>query len=81
MTGEIRLVHEVPVIGWGQEGDDKFWILKNTWGTYFGEGGYIRLARGINNLGIETECTWAVPLDTWTEKKVHKVSKPEPEAP
>jgi len=26
-----------------------------------------KLLRGENNLGVENDCSWAVPLDTWTE--------------
>ena len=67
-SGSTNLVHEVSVIGWGQDGTDKFWILKNTWGTYFGEDGFVRLRRGSNDLGIEMECSWAVPAEAKKRK-------------
>lgn len=30
-------------------------------GTYWGENGFFKIAKGINNLGIEEECSWGVP--------------------
>ena len=35
--------HAVTVVGWGNEGVDYF-LVRNSWGTDFGEQGYIRLA-------------------------------------
>mmetsp|Transcript_19107 Transcript_19107/g.27485 ORF Transcript_19107/g.27485 Transcript_19107/m.27485 type:complete len:355 (+) Transcript_19107:74-1138(+) len=53
--------HIVSIVGWGTDPDTskKFWIIRNSWGQYWGEMGYIRLEMGKNLLGIEGEIAWA----------------------
>jgi len=58
--------HYVLVYGWGVENGTKFWRVQNSWGYQWGEAGTFRIVRGSNNLSIETECSYAVPADTWT---------------
>ena len=37
--------HGMLLTGYGGEGSSSFWKLKNTMGTSFGEGGYIKIKR------------------------------------
>jgi len=44
--------------------------------SYWGEGGFFRIVRGVNNLGIESDCHYVVPEITeedlvWSEKKMY----------
>lgn len=66
-TGADRIMHDISVVGYGIQDERKYWKVRNSWGTYWGDKGYFKLARGVNNLGIESgTCSWATPKDTWT---------------
>merc|ERR1712062_391074 len=56
----IALNHAVQLVGYGtDEAEGDYWIVRNSWGTGWGEGGYIRLARDA-----EAQCgTDSTPMD------------------
>jgi len=45
--------HAVRIVGWGQEGPLKYWTVANSWGSQWGEDGFFRIVRGVNECQIE----------------------------
>jgi len=60
--------HIVSIVGWDRTSKKHpHWIIRNSWGQYWGELGYVRVKMGHNVLGIESEIAWATP-GSWTVK-------------
>jgi cathepsin X len=58
--------HVVSIVGWGTTADNvPYWHVRNSWGEYWGDQGYIKIYRGNNTLQIESNCVYGVPINTW----------------
>lgn len=85
--------HCVQLVGYGSEGGKAYWKLRNSWGTGFGESGYIRLPQGVNACGIADEATYVdgvsfspsppplPPMPTPTPSPAPSPAPPKPPAP
>nr|XP_027232943.1 tubulointerstitial nephritis antigen-like [Penaeus vannamei] len=58
-TEEEYAMHSVRIVGWGHDSSlggrpTKYWLVANSWGTGWGERGFLRIRRGTNESEIES---------------------------
>jgi len=58
---ETSLDHAITAVGYGTENGQQYYIVRNSWGTSWGEEGYIRIATstfGSGVCGIQQSSVW-----------------------
>lgn len=53
--------HAIEIVGWGEEHNKKYWIIRNSWGKEWGDNGYFKMVRGNNNCKLEENIITGVP--------------------
>jgi cathepsin B len=52
-TGTMAGGHAVEMVGWGTDAGTDYWLVKNSWNDAWGDGGFFKIKRGVNECGIE----------------------------
>nr|BAN33745.1 cysteine protease a [Symplocarpus renifolius] len=47
-----RIDHAVVIIGYGTEDGKDYWLVRNSWGTRWGQAGYIKIKRNVTPYGM-----------------------------
>ncbi len=68
--------HAVVLVGWDDnQGTDGVWFLRNSWGTYWGEGGYMRIEYGCSSIGYSAcYIDYESVGDKTVEVTIHKIT-------
>lgn len=51
--------HSVKIVGYGVDKGVKYWSVANSWNSGFGEDGFFRIVRGVDECGIESQAVVA----------------------
>jgi C1A family cysteine protease len=52
---ESQIDHAVVLVGYGTENGTKYYTIRNSWSTYWGDQGYIKIARGDLDCAVSSE--------------------------
>mmetsp|Transcript_74627 Transcript_74627/g.103627 ORF Transcript_74627/g.103627 Transcript_74627/m.103627 type:complete len:115 (+) Transcript_74627:663-1007(+) len=61
------LDHGVLIVGYGTEDGQEYWLVRNSWGTVWGEEGYVKIAikDGEGICGIQKSAIRATYVSVW----------------
>ena len=71
-------MHAIAVSGYGEENGTKYWIVRNSWASTWGEEGYVYLEMSKNTCGLADDATIPhVKLDLTPEQEAKAAARRE----
>ena len=64
LEGQVN--HAVVLVGWQNKGLSGYWILRNSWGSDWGENGYMKIRFGTSNIGYAASYIEYTPDSLYT---------------
>ncbi|KAF8568976.1 hypothetical protein P879_07956 [Paragonimus westermani] len=64
VAGDYLGGHAVKLLGWGVENGTKYWLIANSWNEGWGEKGFFRILRGVDECDVESEVVGGMPRKT-----------------
>lgn len=59
-TTSMDVNHAVLAVGYGEENGTSYWLIKNSWGSDWGDSGYFKMELGKNMCGVATCASYPV---------------------
>lgn len=53
--------HAVRMLGWGVENGEKYWLMANSWNSGWGDKGFFKILRGVDECGIIDDINTGIP--------------------
>lgn len=74
----LKTDHVVSVVGWGTDATDGFyWLVRNSWGEFWGEQDFVRVKKGAlmldSKVPLLAGCAWATVKDYTAPEKGNDV--------
>jgi len=61
---ESTIDHAVVIVGYGTEAGKDYYLIRNSWSTYWGDEGYIKIARGDNDCCVSCQAGYPSVADS-----------------